>query len=168
MNDQTLKEIRLWVKWMGKLWWLKVRNEVASIIYRYSKDGIISNNAEIFNQSPFQNGLMPKLSITNWRIERLRAILYPFIRHSRFKFTAKAAIDLVISHVDCVGGQKKSFHECFVIRLSSVEKESSIISPRFIITHPLTTLDSLSFVIFSRAHLPSSNRVPRAPIVPPF
>lgn len=146
---------------------VEVRNEVASIIYRYLKDGIISNNAEIFNQSPFQNGLMPKLSITNWRIERLRAILYPFIRHSRFEFTAKAAIDLVISHVDCVGGQKKSFHECFVIRLSSVEKESSIISPRFIITHPLTTLDSLSFVIFSR-HLPSSNRVPRAPIVPPF
>lgn len=168
MNEQTLKGIRLWVKWMGKLWWLKVRNEVASIIYRYSKDGIISNNAEIFNQSPFQNGLMPKLSITNWRIERLRAILYPFIRHSRFKFTAKAAIDLVISHVDCVGGQKKSFHECFVIRLSSVEKESSIISPRFIITHPLTTLDSLSFVIFPCGHLPSSNRVPRAPIVPPF
>lgn len=87
---------------------VEVKNEVASIIYRYSKDGIISNNAEIFNQSPFQNGLMPKLSITNWRIERLRAILYPFIRHSRFEFTAKAAIDLVISHVDCVGGQKKN------------------------------------------------------------
>lgn len=152
----------------GETLMVEVRNEVASIIYRYSKDGIISNNAEIFNQSPFQNGLMPKLSITNWRIERLRAILYPFIRHSRFEFTAKAAIDLVISHVDCVRGQKKSFHECFVIRLSSVEKESSIISPRFIITHPLTTLDSLSFVIFSRGHLPSSNRVPRAPIVPPF
>lgn len=73
----------------GETLMVEVRNEVASIIYRYSKDGIISNNAEIFNQSPFQNGLMPKLSITNWRIERLRAILYPFIRHSRFEFTSK-------------------------------------------------------------------------------
>lgn len=97
----------------GETLMVEVRNEVASIIYRYSKDGIISNNAEIFNQSPFQNGLMPKLSITNWRIERLRAILYPFIRHSRFEFTAKAAIDLVISHVDCVGGQKKILSRMF-------------------------------------------------------
>lgn len=152
----------------GETLMVEVRNEVASIIYRYSKDGIISNNAEIFNQSPFQNGLMPKLSITNWRIERLRAILYPFIRHSRFEFTSKGCDRSRYLARWLCRRTKKSFHECFVIRLSSVEKESSIISPRFIITHPLTTLDSLSFVIFSRGHLPSSNRVPRAPIVPPF
>lgn len=64
----------------GETLMVEVKNEVASIIYRYSKDGIISNNAEIFNQSPFQNELIPKLSITkleNWKIARNLISIYP-------------------------------------------------------------------------------------------
>lgn len=117
---------------------------------------------------------MAKLSITNWRIERLHAILsiYPSFA-VRIHGKATTAIDLVISHVDCVAGQKKNpFTNVSLSASRARREESSIISPRFIIAHPLTT-PRFSFVHYfspwpSSAFHPRIASHPRAPIVPPF